>query len=246
MDYVDRGPDSRNVVDQILDLQDRTQIVTLRGNHEIMLMGVALGGLDSKVWLANGGKATVSSYGGCLSKIPPHHLTFYQELAPYYETSDTIFVHAGYHHLLAMHQQDEATTYWTHLSHPLPLPHQSGKRVIVGHTPQGSGKVLDAGHVVCVDTYCFGGGFLTAYEVGSGEVIQADYHGHLRRPGLLRIADRFAKVKSRMSGLWRTTGREQPRNGTAVDDREATPSANGHKNGSEAASNLTSESTDSP
>ena len=35
-DYVDRGPDSRDAVDQIIDLQTRTQVVALRGNHEIM------------------------------------------------------------------------------------------------------------------------------------------------------------------------------------------------------------------
>lgn len=234
-DYVDRGPDSRNVVDQIIELQDHTQIVTLRGNHEIMLMGVALGGLDAKVWLENGGKATVSSYGGCLSKIPPGHLEFYQELVPYYETTDTIFVHAGYHHMLAMHQQDEATTYWTHLGYPLPMPHQSGKRVIVGHTPQGNGNVLDAGHVVCVDTYCFGGGYLTAFEVGSGEVIQADFHGHLRRPSLLRLSDRFAKVKSRLSGLLRSSNSPATRNGVASDPPGTTTSkVNGHKSGSKA------------
>ena len=57
-DYVDRGPDSRDVVDQVIDLHDRCRVVALRGNHEIMLMGVALGGLDDTVWLANGGKAT--------------------------------------------------------------------------------------------------------------------------------------------------------------------------------------------
>ncbi len=69
-DYVDRGPDSRDVVDQVIELQQQCRVVALRGNHEIMLMGVAIGGLDDSVWLANGGKATVSSYGGCLSKIP--------------------------------------------------------------------------------------------------------------------------------------------------------------------------------
>lgn len=227
-DYVDRGPDSRNVVDQVIELQDQCRVVPLRGNHEIMLLGVALGGLDDSVWLANGGKATVTSYNGCLSKIPAQHLAFFQELVPYYELTDMICVHAGYQHDLAMHQQDDATTYWNHLTHPLPRPHISGKRVILGHTPQASGNVLDAGHVVCVDTYCFGGGFLTAYDVDSGEVIQADYHGHLRRPPLFR----FAKARSRVAEFCRApfgrsrngrSGEEQ--NGTRTDINLANKSA---------------------
>jgi len=185
-DYVDRGPDSRNVVDQLIALRKQCRVVTLRGNHEIMLLGVALSGLDDSVWLVNGGNATVASYGGCLSKIPPDHLAFFQDLDPYYETSDSIFVHAGYHPQLALHEQEDATMYWNHLPHPLPAPHKSGKRVFVGHTPQARGDVLDGGHVVCVDTYCFGGGYLSAYELGRGDVIQTDLHGHVRRPPAIR------------------------------------------------------------
>lgn len=232
-DYVDRGPDSRNVVDQVIELQNQCRVIALRGNHEIMLMGVALGGLDDTVWLANGGRATVSSYNGCLSKIPARHLNFFQELAPYYEVTDSIFVHAGYDHRLAMHQQNEATTYWNHLTHPIPPPHSSGKRVFLGHTPQASGNVLDAGHVLCLDTYCFGGGFLTAYEVASGEVLQADYHGHLRRQPFFRLADRFARAKSRVAELCRARF-ERPQNGQS----------NG-QNGTSTGINLANESADS-
>lgn len=194
-DYVDRGPDSRDVVDQVIALREQCRLVALRGNHEIMLLGVALGGLDDSVWLSNGGKATVSSYGGCLTKIPPHHLAFFQDLVPYYESSDSIFVHAGYDHQLDMHEQDEATTYWNHLTLPLPPPHKSGKRVFLGHTPQAKGDILDAGHVVCIDTYCFGSGFLTAYAIDSNEVIQTDIHGHLRRASLFPLADRFGRFR---------------------------------------------------
>jgi serine/threonine protein phosphatase 1 len=202
-DYIDRGPDSRDVIQQVLELRHRCHVIPLRGNHEIMLLGVALGGLDDTVWLENGGIATVSSYGGSLTKIPPDHLEFFQKLEPYYETGDAIFVHAGYHHHKDMHEQDSATTYWNHLPVPLPPPHKSGKRVFVGHTPQPSGHVLDAGHVVCIDTYCFGGGYLTAFETQSCDVIQADRHGHLRRAPLQVLAARLQRVARLMSRLYR-------------------------------------------
>ncbi len=193
-DYIDRGPDSRNVVDQILELSQRCRVVTLRGNHEIMLQGVALNGLDDRVWLANGGQATVTSYGGNLAKIPEDHLMFFQGLQPFYETQADIFVHAGYLPQVAMRSQADMELYWAHLSSPLPLPHHSGKRVIVGHTPQPEGRVLDAGHLVCIDTYCFGGGYLTAMDMESGQLIQTDRHGHVRRPPLLSAVHHVNKL----------------------------------------------------
>ena len=184
-DYVDRGPDSRNVVDQIIELQSQCNVVALRGNHEIMLLAVALHGMNESVWLNNGGRATVTSYGGSLGRIPAEHLEFFQQLDPFYETDTTIFVHAGYHHLKAMSEQDDASIYWNHLLPPLPPPHKSGKRVVVGHTPQPSGNILNGGHVVCIDTYCFGTGYLTALDVSNGEIIQADRQGHARHGTVL-------------------------------------------------------------
>ena len=196
-DYVDRGPNSRDVVQQIIDLRDQCRVIPLRGNHEIMLLGVVLGGLDDKLWLGNGGVSTVSSYGGSLRKIPIPHLDFFQSLEAYYETSESIFVHAGYDPDKAIHEQDQALTYWNHLPEILPPPHKSGKRIFVGHTPQTNGNILDGGHIVCVDTFCFGGGYLTAYETFTCEIIQADRHGHLRRTPLQRISSNFKQVLRR-------------------------------------------------
>ncbi|MEM1069380.1 MAG: metallophosphoesterase family protein [Planctomycetota bacterium] len=180
-DYIDRGPDSRDVVDQVIALREQCRVIALRGNHEIMLVAVALRGMDETVWLENGGKATVASYGGSLNRIPAEHIKFFQGLHPYYETEDTIFVHAGYCHLLEMKEHDEATLYWKHLPFPLPLRHKSGKRVIVGHTPQPGGKILDHEHLICIDTYCFGGGYLTAYDLATGDIIQVNSSGFIRK-----------------------------------------------------------------
>jgi serine/threonine protein phosphatase 1 len=203
-DYIDRGPDSRNVIEQILELRERCHVVPLRGNHEIMLLGVVLRGLNDTVWVENGGAATVASYGGSLARIPADHLDFFQQLESYHETGDSIFVHAGYHPEKDMYEMDSATTYWNHLPDPLPAPHKSGKRVFVGHTPQPSGQVLYGGHVVCVDTYCFGGGYLTAMNTDSYEVIQANWHGHVRRAPIQIVA---RKLKWLFSAI---TRRDQP------------------------------------
>ena len=64
---------------------------------------------------------------------------------------------------------------------PVPKPHCSGKVSVVGHTPQRSGEVLDMGFLVCIDTNCHRGGWLTALEVRTGQVWQADARGRLRQ-----------------------------------------------------------------
>lgn len=199
-DYVDRGPDSRGVIDQIIELQERCRVVALRGNHEIMLFGVAFCNLEGKMWLESGGHATVTSYGGSLEKIPQSHRAFLQSLRPHYETDGAIFVHACYEAQTPMDQQPDDIRYWTHLSSP-PAPHCSGKRVFVGHTPQGSGSVLDLGHLVCVDTYCFGTGYLTAMNVETDEVIQVDKKGFRRRVPAEALFIFLSLVYSKVRGV---------------------------------------------
>jgi serine/threonine protein phosphatase 1 len=69
---------------------------------------------------------------------------------------------------------------WLSLRDWVPPPHVSGKTAIVGHTAQRSGEILDLGYLKCIDTWCYGGGWLTALEVNTGQVWQADAQGNLR------------------------------------------------------------------
>jgi serine/threonine protein phosphatase 1 len=70
---------------------------------------------------------------------------------------------------------------WESITDITPGPHDSGKIVIVGHTSQKNGEILDLGHVKCIDTCCYGGGWLTALDVHTDEVWQADLQGNMRR-----------------------------------------------------------------
>lgn len=180
-DYIDRGPNSRDVVEQLLQLSQQCRVIALRGNHEVMLHGVVINGLDEATWMRSGGNATVTSYGGSITKIPSRHLDFFCHLQRHHETETEIFVHAMYHPTQNIAEQNDELTYWTHLPKLLPMPHVSGKRVYLGHTPQPSGEVLCHAHLVVVDTYCFGGGYLTAVNLESQAVTQSDRHGHIRR-----------------------------------------------------------------
>src|SRR2546430_524502 len=62
-DYVDRGPDSRGVLEQLVGLAERCHLVPLLGNHEEMMLGAREGRDDLRFWLKNGGGDTLASYG---------------------------------------------------------------------------------------------------------------------------------------------------------------------------------------
>jgi serine/threonine protein phosphatase 1 len=89
-------------------------------------------------------------------------------------------VHANYQYNLQLAEQPPYLLFWEHLHLNLPRRHEGGKRAIVGHTSQKGAEILDLGHVVCIDTFCHGGGWLTALDVDTGQVWQADRTGKLR------------------------------------------------------------------
>lgn len=180
-DYIDRGPNSRAVVETLLDLQTRCRVDCLAGNHEWILMGVATGQFDIETWKTVGGDTTLASYGGGIQNIVLKHGHFFQSLQRWAETQDFLFVHASYDPLQPMDMQSDHDLFWKR-SDPLTVgPHQSGKTVVCGHTPQVSGEVSDHGHLILLDTYCFGSGWLSALDVESMMVYQARNNGQTRR-----------------------------------------------------------------
>ncbi len=181
-DYVDRGPDSRGVIDTLLELDASGRLTPILGNHEEMMLGALRGSYPRQAWLQHGGVATLDSYGfvGDLSVIPQEHLDFLDRCLPYYETDDTIFTHANYVAGEPMDRQPAEALRWQSLLEHTPQPHVSGKRVFVGHTSQKRGVRYDVGYLVCLDTYCHGDGWLTAQEVHSGQIWQASADGKLR------------------------------------------------------------------
>jgi serine/threonine protein phosphatase 1 len=178
-DFIDRGPDSRSVLDFVLELENRCQVVPLLGNHELMLLEAAENPLAIEPWLSCGGAATVHSYDGRLENIPAEHWNFIRRCRRYFETTTHFFVHANYATSVRLDSQPDYLLFWEHLHFHVPPPHQNGKIAIVGHTAQKSCRILDLGHIICIDTFCHGGGWLTAMEVGTRQMWQADREGHL-------------------------------------------------------------------
>lgn len=178
-DYIDRGPDSCGVIEQLLRLETCTQLVPLLGNHELMMLAsFSLPG-QLPFWLRYGGRETLASYGGSIDSIPASHLAFFSRCRPFYETETHFFVHANYAPELPLDEQPEELLYWEHLC-TNPPPHHSGKRAVVGHSAQTRGEIFDVGHLVCIDTHCCGDGWLTALDVENGTLWQADKQGKMR------------------------------------------------------------------
>ena len=180
-DYINRGPDSRGVIERLLQLRTECRLVPLLGNHEEVLLE-ARRGLEPEYFLAMGGTATLASYGTPAQGggIPGEHTAFLESCLVFFETDAHIFVHANYDPDLPMAEQLRETLLWESLRHKVPGPHLSGKTVITGHTAQKDGAILDLGYLKCIDTYCYGGGWLTALDVATGQIWQANRGGRMR------------------------------------------------------------------
>lgn len=180
-DYVDRGPDTSAVIDRLLQLEQQTQLEVLLGNHEEMLLAACEDDHELRAWLSFGGAETLASYGVDHPRgLPRAHLDWMRGNGDFAEAAEHFFVHANYQHDLPLPDQPWNMLRWESLWQRIPQPHCSGKIAIVGHTAQREGEIWNLGHLQCIDTYCHGGGWLTALEVTTGQIWQADRDGGLR------------------------------------------------------------------
>ena len=178
-DYIDRGPDSKGVVELLLDYRQDHDCIFLRGNHEQMLLD-AIHKDELNLWLTNGGRSTLRSYktDGRKLEIPEEHLTFYRETKIFYDTPDYFFVHAG----LAPHKkisesiqnkQEHVEFLWER-SHLNAFETAWEKTVVFGHTPRP--HPLRKEKMLGIDTGCvydsLGYGKLTAALLPEEKFIQ--------------------------------------------------------------------------
>ncbi len=180
-DCVNRGPESRLVLDHLMDLRRICHVVSILGNHDDVMLDSRNDPNAFNRWMHMGGKETIHSYS---SPLVPEEIRYVQDkhwellagFVPFYETDNFIFTHANYCWYRPMDQQEGRDLRWLSLDESQPKPHVSGKTVIMGHTP---GPVRDVGHYRCIDTGCGFGGLLTAMEVHSGHCWQVRESGEL-------------------------------------------------------------------
>lgn len=141
-DYIDRGPDSRGVIEFLINLRKWSpdHIICLRGNHEDLLLS-ALDSEDAEFnWLANGGDATLRNYGVSHAKdLPPAHIDWIESLLLFHDDGQRFFVHAGVHPDRPLNQQRTRDLLW--IREPfLSSGNDFGRFVVHGHTPLKSGE----------------------------------------------------------------------------------------------------------
>ncbi|HEY5974016.1 MAG TPA: metallophosphoesterase [Geobacteraceae bacterium] len=174
-DLVDRGPDSKGVLDFILDLRRRGySVAAVRGNHEEMLLDACRDRNSFRLWLLNGGHATLDSFGvedAC--EIPLRYRQFLAEQPDYLLLDDYLLVHACLDCTIDDPLTDRQTMLWGR-SCSVDLAKTGGRRLVTGHTSLRRADVeaslktlritLDNG---CVYRGARGLGSLTALELNT-------------------------------------------------------------------------------
>lgn len=172
-DYIDRGENSKEVINIILNLQNYYKVTTIMGNHEAMFLDFLAdpGSMEAGAFIYNGGSATLASYANQQGKyiIPDEHIDFLNKLQLFSQTESFFFVHAGV--------PDVPLNYITPAKHKDDLlwirdqffnsKFKWEKMIVHGHTPVS--KVEVHSKRINVDTGCVYENILSAYELFSGE-----------------------------------------------------------------------------
>jgi len=135
-DYVDRGKDSKGVIDFIIDLRKNGyQIHTLRGNHEQMMLDSTIDQQKLNHWLINGGEETLKSFGvSSVKELPHKYLAFLKRTKFFIATNKYIFVHAGLNFNIANPFTDKEAMLW--IREAFFDKSKTKNRILIhGHTP---------------------------------------------------------------------------------------------------------------
>ena len=174
-DYIDRGPDSRGVLDRLMDNPFPTPYVALKGNHEALLAAFLADPAVGAQWRLLGGLETLHSYGVPVSALaisknydeaaarlrvamPPKHLGFLQSLKSWHGHGKYFCCHAGVRPGVALDRQSDEDLIWIR-DEFLRSKIDFGKIVVHGHTPVPEPEVLP--NRINIDTGAFATGKLT-------------------------------------------------------------------------------------
>ena len=175
-DYVDRGPDSKGVVDRLAGLGPALSPRFLRGNHDQAILDFLQNPAFYRAWRNYGAAETLVSYGVMPPRfdrdedfaaardqfagaLPPRHLRFFENLELHARIGDYFFAHAGVRPGIALEQQTPDDLLWIR-DEFLMSRDDFGAVIVHGHTP-GEGPVRRSNRI-CVDTGVYATGRLTA------------------------------------------------------------------------------------
>jgi len=176
-DYVDRGTDSKGVIDTIIEIRKSLKnVFCLIGNHEQMFLNYYREQKDEELFMQNGGLKTLVSYGFNQSGIkhlhvPDNHMEFCTNLQPYYETDSYIFVHAGLRPGVPLVEQSVDDLIWIREEF-INSSCDFGKVVVFGHTILSFTTPIINDNKIGIDTGAVFGGKLTCIELPEMKIHQ--------------------------------------------------------------------------
>jgi serine/threonine protein phosphatase 1 len=150
-DYIDRGPDSRGVLDRLIARAGSHETIALKGNHETLILGFLRNPSMLQSWRQMGGLETLMSYGlspslnsdsptqrelaiALEAAIPKAHLEFLGSLRLSFSCGEFFFVHAGVRPRVPLEKQREEDLLWIRDDFLL-YEEGFGKIIVHGHTP---------------------------------------------------------------------------------------------------------------
>ncbi|WP_207430105.1 metallophosphoesterase family protein [Sabulibacter ruber] len=135
-DYIDRGPDSKGVLDYIMKLKkDSYRVYTLCGNHEDMMMKARDNSIYHTSWMFNGGKEALKSFRAeTIKDVRFTYWDFMEELEPFIELDDYLLVHAGFNFAAPDPAADRHTLMWSR-TFEVDKSKLGRRKIVHGHTP---------------------------------------------------------------------------------------------------------------
>ena len=144
-DYVDKGPDSPDVIDLLrAGPQPGWRFIALKGNHDSMMVQALRDPARMSWWLERGGDRVIRSYGGTPSDIPADDIAWLDQLALMHVDRHRIYLHAGLETELALDQQTERTLLWKRYPDDETADFQ-GRHIVHGHDSFVGGPKLFEG-----------------------------------------------------------------------------------------------------
>ena len=150
-DYIDRGPDSKGVVEKVIEISEQYNTICLIGSHEYALLHAKKDEYYNYLFWNYGGPETVKSYGGKFENILQIHGDFFRSLKFYHLTEKYLFVHAGIDPRNDLEDQVETDLVYIRSAfyrnkHNLP------QKIIFGHTEFDAPLIQE--DKICIDLGC--------------------------------------------------------------------------------------------
>ena len=182
-DYIDRGKNSKEVINQILKLKNnKIKTVNLMGNHDEFMIDFLFNNKNNiENWLNFGLDQTLRSYGievvdfikdgfgddiidnlrkSLLSKMNEEHIKFFKELEISFSSENYLLVHAGIDPNKKLEDQTRQDFLWSRSKDFFDKDFKSQKIIVHGHTPEEN--IINNSHRINIDTGCYFSGKLSS------------------------------------------------------------------------------------